>query len=160
MASKDKKNSHSSCIVLPFTQLSFMALLWLFQICIYYRTNKPDFASCLGGTTAKATYFRVLLSGGRAIKPGWFQAIFQHFQPTMGIILRSPSCHYGLQRKRKIFVFRFFFNFSFFGEKWRTKNEKSIFFIFSQISFDLGDFEDIFCRFSTIIWSFLNWDLR
>ena len=78
MASKDKKNSHSSCIVLPFTQLSFMALLWLFQICIYYRTNKPDFASVLEAQRQKP-HISEFYSGGRAIKPGWFQAIFQHF---------------------------------------------------------------------------------
>ena len=46
----------------------------------------------------------------------------------------------------KKFRFSLFFNFSFFGEKWRTKNEKSIFFIFSQISFNLRGFSADFLQ--------------
>ena len=64
MASKDTKTftCQQYCSgAAPITQQSFMALLRVFQICIYCRTNRPDFTSCLGGTTAKATYFRVLL---------------------------------------------------------------------------------------------------
>ena len=52
-----------------------------------------------------------------------------------------------LPPKRKIFVFHFFFLFFLFREKWRTKNEKSIFFIFGQIWVILREFSAIICFF-------------
>ena len=41
----------------------------------------------------------------------------------------SPYMTMGCN-ETKNFRFSFFFNFSFFGEKWRAKNEKWIFFLF------------------------------
>ena len=89
MASKDTKTftCQQYCSgAAPITQQSFMALLRVFQICIYCRTNRPDFTSCLGGTTAKATYFRVLL--------GWDHKTFNlciGYISSVGILLSTKA---------------------------------------------------------------------
>ena len=52
--------------------------------------------------------------------------------------------------------FSVFFNFSFLGEKWGTRNEKSIFFIFCPILAKIWQFLMIFQRIMVIVNIFLD----